>query len=169
MLRSNLLVSGLLLLGACEAKVGTQGGEAPARSVSGKAEAGTLSIDAPGLDVKLQFPDSIRAEIGGDTAIVYPGATLGGMHVAANADGNGRASGSVEMRFMTPDRLDKVLAWYRDPARAAELAVASAVREGTGAVITGTSANAGDPFTLRLIPADGGGTEARLVLRDRTG
>jgi hypothetical protein len=41
------------------------------------------------------------------------------------------------------------------------------VRDGPGMVISGTSAGEGDPFTLRLQPASGGGTEARLVLRDR--
>jgi hypothetical protein len=157
----------MLLLAGCEAKIGS--GTAKPGSVAGQAEAGTISIDAPGLDMKLKIPEAIRAEIGGDTDIVYPGATLGGLHVAASADSERGGNGSVEMRFTTPDAVEKVAAWYRDPVRAAELAVASAVREGTGMVISGTSARAGDPFTLRLQPASGGGTEARLVLRDRAG
>lgn len=169
--RASALLLAALSLAACEAKIGSdQPGNGVQRAAAeGKAEAGVLSIDAPGFDMKLKIPESIRAEVGTDTALIYPGATLAGLHVAANADSTKGASGSVEMRFTTPDALEKVAAWYRDPARAAELAVSSAVREGTGLVMTGTRAGEGDPFTLHLAPASGGGTEARLTLSDRSG
>lgn len=166
--------SGLIMfagLAACEAQVGTEpkGEPAPAAAAAGKSEPGTLSIDAPGFDMKLKIPEAMQAEMGGNTDIIYPGATLGGLHVAASADGERGGNGSVELRFTTPDAVDKVLAWYRDPARAAELAVASVAREGTGVEIKGTVACEGDPFALRLAPAGAGGTEGRLVLRDRAG
>ena len=57
-------------------------------------------------------------------------------------------------------------AWYRDPARAAVLTIASAGREGDDTVIRGTQKEDGDPFTVRLSPASGGGTDGRLVFSD---
>jgi hypothetical protein len=167
MIRAPWLLMFPVLLGACEAQIGTDETRRAPVEVAGKAEAGTVSIDTPGFDLKLKIPDVVRAQIGTDGDLVYPGATLGGVHVAA--DGQSGGNGSVELRFTTPDAIERVAAWYRDPARAAELAVANVVREQTGLTISGTQTGDGDPFTVRLAPAAGGGTEARLVLRDRQG
>lgn len=164
------LLAAVAALAACEPDAATTQSRTAPTEVAGKAEAGTLSIDAPGFDMKLKIPESIRSEIGGDNDIIYPGATVGGMHLAANAD-TGGGSGSVELRFTSADAVEKVAAWYRDPARAAELAVASAKREGAAVVIAGTTAGGreADPFSLRLTPAPGGGTEGVLTLSDRSG
>lgn len=170
MIRSPACLLAALLLAACEAKVGMDDQSGTAASAAGKAESGTLSIDTPGFDMKLKIPEAIRAEIGGDNDVIYPGSTLGGLHVAAQADGGG-GNGSVEMRFTSPDAVDKVAAWYRDPARAADLKVASAGRQGEAVVMNGVTVDrdgGGGPFTLRLRP-NAGGTEGVLTLSDRGG
>ena len=167
-----VLISALALLAACEMKLGTDekreaAGQA-AKTAEGKSEEGSISIDAPGFDMKLNIPDALRAEIGADGDILYPGSKLAGLHVQAN-DGSGAGDDSVELRFSTADAPAKVAAWYRDPAQAKELTVSSAEQQGQGYRITGTSKGDADPFTLTLAPAAGGGTEGRIVLQDRNG
>jgi hypothetical protein len=162
----------LALLAACEMKVGTdEAGKAGGQTgvfAEGKAQDGSISIDAPGFDMKLNIPDALRAEIGADGDVLYPGSKLAGLHVQAN-DGSGAGEDSVELRFTTADAPAKVAAWYRDPAQAKELTVSSAQARGQGYDISGTSKGDGDPFTLTLTPAAGGGTEGRILLQDRHG
>lgn len=158
------------LLAGCDVKVGKdkepQTGPASA-SAEGKAEDGSISIDAPGFDMKLNIPDAIRANVGTDGDILYPGAKLSGLHVQANADKGGSDQDSVELRFTASEAPAAVAAWYRDPARAKQLSVSSAEQQGAGYRIAGTSKDDGDPFTLTLTPASGGGTEGRIMLQDR--
>lgn len=162
----------LALLGGCEMKVGTddkaEGNAQQAVSADGKSEDGSISIDAPGFDMKLNIPDALRAQVGADGDVLYPGSKLAGLHVQAN-DGGGSGEDSVELRFTSADAPAKVAAWYRDPNQAKELNVAAAERQGQGYRITGTSKGDSDPFTLTLTPAAGGGTEGRIVLQDRHG
>ena len=70
--------------------------------------------------MKLSMPkgvaDEARAER--DSKLLYPGATLRGMAIAAGPDSDKSGDSEVEIRFSTADPLDKVAAWYRDPARA---------------------------------------------------
>nr|WP_295373359.1 hypothetical protein [uncultured Sphingosinicella sp.] len=159
----------LALLGACEMQIGDgQQGKARTEQVAsaeGKAEDGSISIDAPGFDMKLNIPQALRTEMGGDEDILYPGSKLGGLHVQAG-ENKGGGQGSVELRFTSADAPAKVAAWYRDPAQAKELTVTSAQQQGQGYRIVGTSKGGSDPFTLTLTPA-GGGTEGRIVLQDR--
>ena len=92
------ILAPLALLAACEARIGkdeqpgaaAEGNQSAAVSAEGKAEEGQFSIKAPGLDLKLNIPDAIqqRATIDSDSEILYPGATLAGMHVEA---GGGKA------------------------------------------------------------------------------
>src|SRR5829696_4447146 len=112
------------LLSACEAKVDrdrADNGSAPAEaSAEGKAEEGKISVKAPGFDLKFTLPKGMVGEARAerDSKLLYPGAILRGMAIAA---GQGRGKGGdseVEIGFSTPDPLDKVAAWYRDPARA---------------------------------------------------
>lgn len=169
-----LAITALALLGACEMKIGkdekAEGApqEAASASAAGKAEEGSISIDAPGFDMKLNIPEALQAQIGADGDILYPGSKLSGLHVQAD-EGKGPEQGSVELRFTAADPPGKVAAWYRDPAQAKELTVSSAQQEGQGYRITGTSKGDSDPFTLTLTPAAGGGTEGRIVLQDRGG
>ncbi|MFC7498932.1 hypothetical protein ACFQRC_06830 [Enterovirga sp. GCM10030262] len=165
------------LLAACEAKIGKEDAAAPTAdadgareeiSAEGKAEEGQFSINAPGFDLKFDIPDGLaeRAEVESDSDILYPGSSLSGLHIEAGERSDGRDRGAVELRFASADAPDKIAAWYRDPARAAVLTIASAGREGDDTVIRGTQKEDGDPFTVRLSPASGGGTDGRLVFSD---
>ena len=164
------------MLAGCEMdlKTGDQASQ-PAKSeasatAAGKAEEGKLSIKAPGFDVALKIPDSIVSQVNvdSDTKILYPGATIGGLHVEAGPkDSADRSAAGVEMRFSSSDAPDKIAAWYRDPARAADFTVSGIRREGNMLVVTGMPKNSIDPFTVRLAPASGGGTDGRLQISDR--
>ncbi len=171
MIRASILsLTVCALLAACEMKVGDgkerKEGAAPV-SAEGKSEDGAISIDAPGFDMKLNIPDALRAEIGTQGDILYPGSKLSGLHVQANGDKGGADQDSVELRFTSSDAPAKVAAWYRDPARAKELSISSAQQQGQGYRMVGTSKDDGDPFTLALTPGSGGGTEGRIILQDR--
>jgi hypothetical protein len=158
----------IVLLSGCEMQIG-DGEQGKARteqvaSAEGKSEAGAISIDAPGFDMKLNIPEALRAEIGSEGDVIYPGSKLGGLHVQAGQNKDG-GQGSVELRFATADAPAKVAAWYRDPAQAKELTVTTVQQQGQGYRIVGTSKGDNDPFELILTPA-GGGTEGRIVLQD---
>ena len=162
----------IALLAACEARIGNDkaGGDTAATETSVKAgaEEGQLSIDAPGFEMTLDIPDALaeRADLDSDSGILYPGATLSGMHVEARDRGAGGTS-LVELRFTSTDAPAAIAAWYRDPARAADFAVTSASGAGGSFAIAGTQKEDGDPFELSLSPRAGGGTDGRLRLRDR--
>ena len=162
-------IAALVLLGACEMKVGKDKEGAAteqAASAEGQSEEGTISIDAPGFDMRVNLPAALRAQLGADGDILYPGAKFAALHVKAD-DGSG-AGGSAELRFSTTDAPDKVAAWYRDPNQAKELTVASVEPDGNGYRIAGTRKGDSDPFTVSLQPASGG-TDGVIVLRDRQG
>jgi hypothetical protein len=163
------MVAALVLLGGCEARIGRD--EAPSNAATtaekkGAAEEGTFSIDTPGFQMKLDIPTALaeRAEVDSENGLLYPGATLSGIHVQAR-EGNGQSQ--VELRFATTDAPERVAAWYRDPARADDFTIASASQKDGATVLAGTQKDDGDPFELSLSPKDGGGTDGRLKLRDR--
>ena len=156
------------VLGACEARIGNDAGEvAENATAAGRAEEGRLTVEAPGFNLSIDIPEGIKSNtnMDEDNALIYPGATFGGLHVQGTDKAGGRNDGEVELRFTTPDPIDRVVAWYRDPARGEEIKMANAAREGAGFVMSGTDRE-GDPFTLRVAPS-AGGTEARLLLSDR--
>ena len=173
--RSILLLAACALVGACEAKVGkpadgkaAKGDESAAAPAEGKSKEGEFSIKAPGFDMKIDIPAGVTSRGESDSDLLYPGSTLSGMHVEAGKDSaKGKGSGGVELRFTTADSADKVAAWYRDPARASGFSIVGQRQEGGALVISGTEKDGGDPFTLRLSPRGGGGTEGRLTLTDR--
>ena len=153
-----------------EADVAAKPGERAEVSAEGKAEEGQFSIDAPGFEMKVEIPSGIasRAKVesdGDDGDIVYPGSTLSGLHVEGGRKGEGGSA--VELRFTSGDTPERIAAWYRDPART-EISVASATREGGDHVIQGTRKEDGEPFSVRLSPRSGGGTDARVMLVDRS-
>ena len=170
-----VLLGGIALLAACEGQLekgGETGGEeaqgsAAASSASNKSEEGKLSIRAPGFDMKINIPKGLADRTDTDSELIYPGASLGGMHIEAGSGSAGKRNSGVELRFTSSDPIDKVAAWYRDPARAGGFSTASTSREGNAIVISGTQKSDGDPFNLRLSPAAAGGTEGRLTLTDR--
>ena len=175
MIRSNpyAAVAAVVLLGACQAKVDPDeadnvAAEAEA-SAEGKAEEGKISVKAPGFDLKFTLPKGMVGEARAerDSKLLYPGAILRGMAIAA---GEGRAKdgdSEVEIGFSTPDPLDKVVAWYRDPARAEGFRLDRAEREGDGWRVTGMQKRDRHRFKLRLAPRPGGGTDGRLTVRHR--
>ena len=166
-------VAVVALLCACDVRGKTDEADnkaagAPA-SAEGKAEEGKFSIKMPGLDMSLSLPkgmaDEARAER--DSKILYPGATLRGMAIAAGQSSGKGGDSEVEIRFSTPDPPDRVAAWYRDPARADGFRLESATREGDAHVIVGTQKRDEHRFKLRLGPRAGGGTDGRLTIRHR--
>ncbi len=160
-------VATIALLGACEARIGN---DAPSvadnATAEGRAEQGRLTIEAPGFNLQLDIPESVmtRADMDGDSALIYPGSSFGGIHVQGNRAGTDEDQ--VELRFSTGDEIGRVAAWYRDPARGSSFAIASDSAEGAGFVISGTGRREDERFTLRIAPRAGGGTEARLLLSD---
>lgn len=136
-------------------------------SAEGKAEEGKISIKAPGVDMTISVPKEVtgNARASRDSKILYPGASLAGMAIAAGESGrNGGGDTDVEMRFRTADSPDKVAAWYRDPARADGFHLDRATRDGDSWVIAGSQIRDGHPFKVRLGPGPNHGTVGRLTV-----
>jgi hypothetical protein len=89
------------------------------------------------------------------------------MAIAAGPDSDKSGDSEVEIRFSTPDPLDKVAAWYRDPARAQGFQLRSAAREGDSWLVAGVQKRDDHRFKLRLSPRPGAGTDGRLTVRHR--
>lgn len=151
------------LLGACEARIGNDAPPVDANATAeGKAEEGRLTVSAPGFNMSMSLPGD-HAQVDDNDELIYPGATIDGIHVQGSG---GNSDDQVELRFTSPDAGDRIVAWYRDPARSAEFTVAGVTQEGATHVVTG-AVDGRDPFTLRISPREGGGSEGRLVLTDR--
>jgi hypothetical protein len=159
-----------ILLGACDSRVDPEADNASVQvSAEGKAEEGKISVKAQGFDLKLSLPKGIAGEARAerDSKLLYPGAVLRGMAIAAG-EGKGKGGDTeVEIAFSTPDPVDKVLAWYRDPARAEGFRLDRAEREDRGWRVTGVQKRDGHRFKLRLDARPGGGTDGRLSVRHR--
>jgi hypothetical protein len=148
-----------LLLGACEVNVRSDagGGETEAGNSSGQ-----VSINAPGFGLNMNLPAALKAQIGGDGQLIFPGASMSGLNVNAGA-----AGGNVQLSFATPAAVQEVLAWYQDPARAIAMTGLSVQQTADGYRISGRAADGGGPFTLQLSPGAGGGTQGQLNLSDQ--
>jgi hypothetical protein len=162
-----------VLLGACQAKIDPDEADNVSAqadvSAEGKAEEGKISVKAPGFDLKFSLPKGMvgEAKAERDSKLLYPGAILRGMAIAAG-EGRGKGGDSeVEIGFSTPDPLDKVIAWYRDPARAEGFSLDRAQKDGDDWKVTGVQKRDGHRFKLRLSPRSGGGTDGRLTVRHR--
>src|SRR6476661_4505648 len=59
-------------------------------SAEGKAQEGKISVKAPGVDITISVPKELTggAKVGKDSKILYPGATLAGMAIAAGEKDN---------------------------------------------------------------------------------
>ncbi|MFL6845074.1 MAG: hypothetical protein ACJ8ER_09365 [Allosphingosinicella sp.] len=174
MIRSSLFaaLAASAVLGACHARTDRREADNAADSnvsAEGKAEEGKISVKAPGFDLTFSLPKEVTGEarIDRDSKFFYPGATMRGIAIASGPGGDKGGDSEVEMRFSTVDPLDKVFAWYRDPARADGFRLDQAKREGDGYVLTGVQKRDRHPFKLRLNPRDGGGTDGRLTVRHR--
>lgn len=163
-------VAAMAMLAACEARIGEDAGNVSENATAaGRAEEGRLTIEAPGFNMQIDIPEGIResARMDDENGLIYPGSTLGGLHVQGGPEGpEGERDGEVELRFSTGDAIDRVVAWYRDPARGEEIRIDTADRRGDSFVMTGRGRD-GERFNLTVEPRAGGGTEARLVLSDR--
>jgi hypothetical protein len=166
-------IAAVALLGACDAKTDPREAENSAAaahaSAEGKAEEGKISVKAQGFDLKLSLPKGITGEARAerDSKLLYPGAVLRGMAIAAG-EGKGKGGDTeVEIAFSSPDPLDKVLSWYRDPARAEGFRLDRAHRVRDGWRVTGVQKRDGHRFRLRLALRPGGGTDGRLTVRHR--
>jgi hypothetical protein len=158
-----------LMLTSCDIKIGNEAGNVSENaSAAGKAQEGRLTIEAPGFNMSVDIPKNVLADadIDGDN-LIYPGSHFGGIHVQGRPHHEGRDDGEVELRFATADPVDRVVAWYRDPARREDIIIASAERQGDGFRISGTAGDEDKRFALNLTPRAGGGTEARLLITDR--
>ena len=170
------LICALSLLSGCEVNVHKDCKEDAAKreakavaSAEGKAKEGQFSINTPGFDMKIDIPAGVTSHGDSDSDVLYPGSKLSGMHIEGSKSGaDEEGNAGIELRFTTADDAGKVAQWYRDPARASGFTVSGTRREGSAILITGSEKEDGDPFTLRLSPRSGGGTEGRLTLSDRS-
>ena len=156
-------------LAACDPGRDREEEAAPANaavSAEGKAEEGKIAIKAPGFDLAIAMPKEVAEEARADrdSKLLYPGAVIRGMLVTAGPAEAKGAGSEVDMRISTPDPVERVAAWYRDPARAEGFRLEKASREGEAQVITGVQKHDRHPFKLRLTPRPGGGTDGRLTV-----
>jgi hypothetical protein len=161
--------SAALMLTACETRFGNDVQPRGNASAENKAEEGEVSINAPGVQMKINIPEGLRHEtsIHDDSGLVYPGSTMSGMHIEGGREGErGKSDGEVELRFASTDGPDVVAHWYQDPARARDFTIASAGREGAGYVFAGTKKDGDGRFRIHLAPRQGGGTDGRILLSD---
>jgi hypothetical protein len=159
----------LVLLGACQMQDDENEAAANASqpiSAEGKAEEGKISIQAPGFDLTFSLPKEMSqaAKVDKDSKILYPGATIAGVAVAAGKGGSDADQSEVELRFRTADPVERVVAWYRDPARAAGFRLQSVAKEGEAVVVAGIQNSDRHPFKVRLAPQPNGGTDGRLTI-----
>jgi len=149
-----------------EAENAANNAEQAEAEVEGKAEEGRISFKAPGFDFAIDVPGGLAKEARADrdNKLLYPGSAIGGVHIGAAPAGKSGAQSEVDLRFSTADPLDRVLAWYRDPARAEGFQLQKAERDGDAHVLAGLEARDRHPFKLRLAPRPGGGTEGRLTV-----
>ncbi|MBV9881460.1 MAG: hypothetical protein JO276_00450 [Sphingomonadaceae bacterium] len=156
------------LVAGCDARFGNDVGAAGNGSAENKAEEGEVSINAPGVQMRINIPEGLRheASIHDDSGLVYPGSTMSGMHVEGGRDdGPHKSEGQVELRFASNDPPDRVAHWYQDPARARSFTLSSSGREGDAWVFAGTKKEGGGRFRIRLV-AQQGGTDGRVLLTD---
>jgi hypothetical protein len=156
-----------LVLAGCNVHVGNgaDGNASVDISAPGNAQDGRLTVQAPGFNLSMDVPAEIRGEIRADNSdFVYPGAQVGGVHVAAG--GAGSDEGRVELTFTSSDGVDRVAGWYRDPSRGNDVHVNSAQASGDAMVLEGTR-HGDERFTLRIEPGANGGTRGSLILSGR--
>lgn len=161
------------MLCACDAEVRPEEPDNPVAnshvSAEGKSEEGKISLKMPGVDMTLSLPkgvaDEARAER--DSKLLYPGAILRGMAIAAGPDSDKSSDSEVEIRFSTPDPIDKVVAWYRDPARTDGFQLQRAAKDGDAWLVTGVQKRDEHGFKLRLSPRPGEGTNGQLTVLHR--
>ncbi len=167
---------GVLALAGCnrEDRAGSDAGN-QAASAQGQAEDGRVTVKAPGVDISVRLPDAVRNRMStdGNNQILPPNVRIGGVHVQGDgSEGGSGGNGAVDLTFRSDQAPDQLAAWYRDPQRAQHFTIASDAREGAAIVIggatRGSGGDGGGRFTVRLSPGQGGGTEGRLSISERS-
>jgi hypothetical protein len=168
-----VVAAAALLLGACEARVGGNEGEPIPENAAipenAQAVEGQIAFKGAGVEFKLPVPEmgnEARADDG--DGLVYSGATITGLNIDATAADGKDGGAVVSMRFTSGDAPEKVAAWYRDPARAAQFSLTPETAKGTGHRLEGSTRDEGESFRLDLAAKAGGGTDASLAIRDRS-
>ena len=157
------------LLAGCEMRIGNDAPPvADNASAAGRAEDGRFTIEAPGFTLAVTVPDGFdgRTDSGGDNGLVYPGARVSGLHVQGGRGHSEHGRDEVELRLTSTDAPDRIVAWYRDPARADRFSLSSTTQEGGATVLAGTGRRDNERFTLRIAPRAGGGSDMRLLIAD---
>ena len=158
-----LVTSTLILLAACEARVGKDKNQeaAPENEVAAATEPEQFALKLPGFEMKVDLPNE-GVRTGEDSDMLYPGSRMTGMNIDA---AGGTREETVELRFRTTDNIRKVVAWYRDPARTSAFSLSKVDEQDGGYRLAGTQRDGEGSFDLSLDPS-GGGTEGRLVFSD---
>lgn len=132
-------------------------------SAEGKAKDGLISVKAPGVDISISVPKELtgEAKAGKDSKVLYPGASFGGIAIAAGEKNSQSGDTDVEVHFRTADAPEKVASWYRDPARDG-FRLTGEAKEGNELVFTGIQSGDKHPFKVTFGPGAAGGTEGRL-------
>jgi hypothetical protein len=163
-----LLAAAALGLAACDVRIGDRNGNAEGNatldvSAPDNGSDGQFTLSTPGFNLSMDLPSSVGTRIRArDSDFIYPGARIGGVHVAAGDDREDAAH--VRIDFSSGDNPDRLVAWYRDPARGSDVRIASTASDGDATVLSGTHED--DRFELRIAPRPGGGSLVRLVLTD---
>ncbi|MDB5672592.1 MAG: hypothetical protein JWO25_3551 [Alphaproteobacteria bacterium] len=133
----------------------------------GKAEAGQVSVKAPGLDVTFSVPKSLTRDVKvrSDITSLYPQAKITGMYAAGGGE-KGKET-EVEFRFSSTDKPALIAAWYRDPARVGAFKLDKVTQKGAETLVRGTQKNDGKTFKVQLGTGPDGRTDGRLVIHDK--
>ena len=135
-----------LALSGCGADGDNESANAANAARPSRTENGQLTVRAQGVDLKINLPPPIR-RMAEDDDLLPPRAH-------SRRGGEGR-------RFHSDDPPETVAAWYRDPARASRFSISGATREGNAIVLAG-SPRGGGALSVRLAPAEGGGTDGTV-------
>jgi len=163
----------LMLLAACEFKVGGDKADKDAASLKVAADGNVaisaddggkgFSLSVPGFEGKVDIPGIDLG--GGDMDIdgmkLYPGSKLNGINVT---DREGPGNGMVDMRFTSPAAPGTVAAYYAKAARDNDFTAIKLTSSGAGATVNANNPD-GDPITISLAP-DKAGTAGRILIRD---
>ncbi|MDX3883292.1 MAG: hypothetical protein QHC65_02635 [Sphingomonas sp.] len=158
-------VSGLLLLTACEVKVG-QDDKADAGNGAAASSAdngGQVSLDIPGFSAKVDVP---ATSLGSDDMDIdglrlYPGTRVTGVDVKAAGDAS---ANSVRISYASADAPDKLKAYYEAAAKDKGFTSAASTREGAADVLNLTNAK-GKKVRIAIEPA-GTGSKGALTILD---
>jgi len=161
----------LLMLGACEMKVDTDGAAKNSASVDVTADgnvaisdgADGVSISVPGFEGKMKIPGMA---LGGENMDIdgmklYPGTKLSGINVT---DQSGAGQGVVEMRFTSPATPDKVAAYYAAAAPKSDFRDVVVTNGKQASKLTATKGD-GDTLAITIHPAPGG-SAGTISIRD---